>query len=75
MSRTARPDTGLGDPRTSKALPLYDGVTATVSSDEETGWVFLSISDAGGGAPLTLQIPSREASDLAVLLVNAANGL
>ncbi len=56
-------------------VPLGDGVTATVSNDEERGWVYLSIADPAVGAPLILQIPAREASDFAVLLVNAANGL
>ncbi len=56
-------------------FPLGDGVTATVSNDKERRWVYLSISDAAASAPLILQIPAREASDFAVLLVNAANGL
>ncbi len=63
------------DPAAPQVLPLTDGVTARVSSDEEKRWVYLSIAGAAGGAPLTLQIPAGEASDLAVLLVNAANGL
>ncbi len=75
MSLAAQPDPHVGAPASAKPLRLYDGVTATVSRDEARGWVFLSITGAGGGAPLTLRIPSREASDLAVLLVNAANGL
>lgn len=56
-------------------LPLGDGVTATVSNDEDRQWVYLSIADAAASAPLILQIPARKASDFAVLLVNAANGL
>ncbi|MDQ3895913.1 MAG: hypothetical protein M3326_01475 [Actinomycetota bacterium] len=66
----ARPD--LDGP---KVVPLDDGVTATIARDEGTGWVFLSIAHTAAGGDFTLQIPARQASDLAVALVDAANGL
>ncbi len=75
MSLAAQPDRRVDGTESVKALHLYGGVTATVSGDQAKEWVFLSIADAANGAPFTLRIPSREASDLAVLLVNAANGL
>ena len=75
MRAIPEPILGSEDAESAKVLPLRGGVTATVSRDEDKGWVFLSITDATGGVDLTLKVPAREASDLAVLLVNAANGL
>ncbi len=70
------PNPRLGvDAGSANVLPLAEGVTATVTRDEEKGWVYLSIVDKTRGVPLTLEIPSQYASDLAVALVNAANGL
>lgn len=57
-----------------RALTLYGGVQATVSGDDERTLVFLSVTDEVGTS-FTLRIPSQAASDLAVALVNAANGL
>ncbi len=63
------------DTTSPKVVPLDDGVTATVSSDKDRVSVYLSIAGAAGDTPLTLKIPADHASDLAVALVNAANGL
>ncbi|MDQ4069543.1 MAG: hypothetical protein M3203_08780 [Actinomycetota bacterium] len=63
------------DPHSATIVPLSPGVKATISCDEEKGWVYLSIADAERTAPVALQIPAQQASDLAVALVNAANGL
>ncbi len=57
-----------------EVLPLAPGVAATVSSAEERTLVVVSI-DHGVGTSLTIRIPAQQASDLAVALVNAANGL
>ena len=57
-----------------QALCLYPGVVATVSGDREADCVHLSITD-DIGTSFTVQIPSQAASDLAVALVNAANGM
>jgi hypothetical protein len=55
-------------------VPLYTGVVATVAGDHQRDKVVLSLTD-GLGASFTIEIPCRAASDLAVALVNAANGL
>ena len=56
-------------------IPLGPGVTAAVSADDERNWVFLSITDDDAGRhPFAIRIPVQQASDLAVALVNAANG-
>ncbi len=57
-----------------EVLALAPGVAATVSSAEERTLVVVSI-DQGVGTSLTIRIPAQQASDLAVALVNAANGL
>ena len=66
------------DPRTTESVTevdLEEGVTAIVSADAGRKWVFLSIADDARGTILRLRIPSQQASDLAVALVNAANGV
>ena len=55
-------------------LPLSPGVVATVCSVDEGDSVFLSIDDEAGTS-FKIRIPSQQASDLAVALVNSANGL
>lgn len=55
-------------------LTLSPGVVATVCSVDEGDAVFLSIDDEAG-ASFNIRIPSQQASDLAVALVNSANGL
>ncbi len=55
-------------------LPLSPGVVATVCSVDEGNSVFLSIDDEAGTS-FNIRIPSEQASDLAVALVNSANGL
>ena len=65
--------TRLDAPSMSQTLPLYPGVVASVSGDDERSNVVLSVTDEVG-ASFTVQIPAQAASDLAVALVNAANG-
>ncbi len=55
-------------------LPLSPGVAAKISTDQKSDAVLLSIVDETGTA-FSIQIPTAAASDLAVALVNAANGL
>lgn len=58
----------------SRTLVLRAGITATVTADPARSTILLSIVEET--KPLfTIQIPSQAASDLAVALVNAANGL
>ena len=66
--------TRLAAPSVDRTVPLYPGVVATVAGEHERDKVVLSLTD-GLGASFTIEIPSRAASDLAVALVNAANGL
>ncbi len=54
-------------------LPLCTGVVATVVQDD-ADCVLLSIVDEVGTS-FTIRLPSQAASDLAVALVNAANGM
>ena len=56
------------------AMPLYPGASATVWADRVADSVVLTIVDERRGT-FTLAIPSNAASDLAVALVNAANGV
>ena len=56
-------------------MTLSEGVTAAVSSDDDRSYVFLWIADESAGAPFNIRIPAEQASDLAVALVNAANGM
>ncbi len=56
-------------------MPLQPGVAATVSTGRDGNSVCLSIIDDEGKSTFTVEIPAQAASDLAVALVNAANGL
>ena len=60
--------------RHGETVPLAAGAEATVFRDDETNIVTLSVAD-DTGATFTVRMPSQAASDLAVAIVNAANGL
>jgi hypothetical protein len=75
---------GMGDRRASgswndwtpvgpESLALYPGASATVSTDLARDVVVLTIVDDAGPS-LTVEMPTQAASDLALVLVNAANG-
>ena len=56
-------------------IPLGPGIIGAVSADGEKTSVFLSITDDDGKPLFTLRIPAQQASNFAVALVNAANGV
>ncbi len=55
------------------AVVFADGMIASVRRDDDMSGVALSF--VRQGASFTIHIPSESASDLAVALVNKANGL
>jgi hypothetical protein len=76
VSETQRfvPPADGGEEAGERALRLSPRAVATISADRQRDVVVLSIVD-GAGPAFTVEIPSRAASELAVVLVNAANGL
>ena len=58
----------------SRTLALGPGKTATVTDDAARSTVVLAIVDDTNPS-FIIEIPSQAASDLALALVNAANGL
>lgn len=66
-------ETDCMDKGAAATLPLCSGVVATVAQ-HHVDCVLLSIVDEVG-TTFTIRLPSQAASDLAVALVNAANGM